>query len=31
MEQCWAERPGLTQISNKQAFACWKRETTDAG
>ena len=31
MEQCWAERPRLTQISNKQVFACWKRETTDAG
>ena len=31
MEQCWAERPGLTQISNKQAFACWKREILDAG
>ena len=30
MEQCWAERPGLTQISNKQAYACWKRGTTDA-
>ena len=31
MEQCWAERPGLTQFSNKQAFACWKREILDAG
>ena len=31
MDQCWSERPGLTQISNKQAYACWKRETTDAG
>ena len=31
MEQCWAERPGLTQFSNKQAFACWKREIIDAG
>ena len=31
MDQCWAERPGLTQISKKQAYACWKRETTDAG
>ena len=30
MEQCWAERPGLTQNSKKQAYACWKRETTDA-
>ena len=31
MEQCRAERPVLAQFSNKQAFACWKRETTDAG
>ena len=30
MEQCWAERPGLTQFSNKQAFACWKREIINA-
>jgi len=31
MEQCRAERPFLAQFSNKQAFACWKRETIDAG
>ena len=31
MEQCRAERPVLTQISNKQAYACWKREIIDAG
>ena len=31
MEQCWAERPVLAQFSNKQAFACWKREIIDAG
>ena len=31
MEQCRAERPVLAQFSNKQAFACWKREIIDAG
>ena len=31
MEQCRAERPVLVQFSNKQAFACWKREIIDAG
>lgn len=31
MEQCRAERPVMAQFSNKQAFACWKREIIDAG